>query len=81
MTAPDILSRTLAAYALNLLYAAKLEPFEEENLINLCREAGVEVTLTMVMRREEKETEIEELLLEAKQYGGKLRRQWWRFWG
>lgn len=35
---------TLAAYALNLLHGAELEPFERENLIAMAKRAGAEVT-------------------------------------
>lgn len=78
-------ARTLAAYALNMLYGAELYDFEVKNLKELAARYGVLISTDMQRRIEAKvkkaadhAKQVEELVEENRAL--RRRRQWWKFW-
>lgn len=81
----EIKATTLACYAMNMLFGAKLEDFEEINLMELAREFGVvmndsHAALDRARRVREAAREQEILDLRARIAQLEKRRPWWRFW-
>jgi hypothetical protein len=81
----ETVARTLAAYALSMLYGYKLQPFEEEHVVALALWAGVQVGEGHLLRR----AEVEALEKAAAAETDRLRRlvmervrpPWWKIWG
>ena len=75
-------ARALAAYALNLAYAAELEPFEREHLVTIAKEFGADVTPAMqerLARRVERDKWLVAELVRLNQEVARLtaKRRWW----